>query len=235
MGTKAARWVLVPGTLCDGSVFDPLMAALDVPELQRLVLPQDLSNIEGWRTRLAGTVKPGDIVCGFSLGAIAVAHSADLLDEARALVLIALNPDADAPEKREGREGLRRAAKNGEIEHMFHAAAPALFARPTPALIEAVTRMAQAEARHIDAQTDLALSRPGALPALSRARLPVVFVTGADDKQAPPSLATEAALRTPRAALSVPHGLGHFCLLEDPACMATEIAKGLQELGVSSC
>jgi pimeloyl-ACP methyl ester carboxylesterase len=209
------------------------MHALGVDPARWVVLPQDLPDVESWRARLADLVQPGDIVCGFSLGAIAVAQCADLLDDAKTLVLIALNPHADAPEKREGRETLRAAAKAGTLAPLLRNAAPALLGQPTEMLIETVIAMGQAEAALIDAQTNLALSRPSALPALSAANVPVVLVTGADDTQAPPARMAQAAAICPIVATSAVPGLGHFCLLEDPAKVAQAILDGLDELGVS--
>lgn len=235
MAIDAPRWVLVPGTLCNGAVFHPLMQALGVAEARRVVLPQDLPDVAAWRARLVATVRPGDIVCGFSLGAIAVAHAADALPHAAALVLIALNPRPDPPDKRSGRDALRHAAQSGALKATFADAAPGLFARPTPALTTAVTRMAQAEASHIDAQTALALGRPGAIDPLQRAQVPALFVTGAEDRQAQPDLAREAAAAPAKAALRLVPGLGHFCLLEDPAAVAGAIREGLGNLGVPAC
>lgn len=234
-GFGGARWILLPGTLCTGAVFGPLMQALGVGARRQIVLPLDQPDVAAYRARLAETVQPGDVVCGFSLGAIAAAHAADVLTDAAALVLIALNPRPDAAEKRLGRETLRAAARAGTPGHVFATAAPALFAMPAPGLLDQVVAMALDEACNIDAQTTLAITRPGALPALRRCRAPVVLVTGTEDQQAPPDLALEAAQAAPRAALQLVPGLGHFGLLEDPAAMATGIRQGFETLGVSGC
>lgn len=235
MGINAARWVLLPGTLCSRAVFAPLMQALGVAPALQVVQPLDRPDVADYRACLVDTVKSGDVVCGFSLGAIAAAHAADLLTEASAIVLIALNPRADTPEKRPARAGLRAAAHAGKLDAVFAAAARGLFAQPTAELLSQITNMARAEAHNIDAQTTLALTRPGAATALRACQVPVLFVTGTDDRQAPPELAQEAAQMTPKFTLRLVPGLGHFCLLEDPATVAWAIRDGLDALGVRAC
>ncbi len=232
---SASRWILLPGTLCTADVFAPLMQALDRADEEHIVVPLDMPDISSYRKRLSQTVRKGDIVCGFSLGAIAVAHAADLLRDARALILIALNPRPDVAEKRPGREALRDAVYSDELAAALEAAAPTLFANPTSGLCAQIIDMAQQEARHIEAQTALALHRPGALSALRNCPAPVVFVTGEQDRQTPAELAHEAARATPRAALKIVPGLGHFGLLENPAVVAKAVCKGLEELGVIKC
>lgn len=235
MATKAPRWIMLPGTLCTGDVFAPLMQALGVDLTRQVVLALDESDASAYRARLVETMRPGDVVCGFSLGAIAVAHAANALGAAGALVLIALNARPDTPEKRPGRERLRAAVHTGSLPETLAAAAPGLFAQPTPALIDQVIAMARDEAINIDAQTTLAITRPGALPALRKCPVPVVLVTGAKDRQAPSDLAHEAAQATPEAALRLVPGLGHFCLLEDAPAVAAAIRDGLASLGVDAC
>jgi len=75
----------------------------------------------------------------------------------------------------------------------------------------------------ISAQTQLALSRPGALPALGSARAPVVTVTGQTDHMAPPRLGQTAANTAPRGTFAELAGLGHYALLEDPVACAQAV------------
>lgn len=230
-----ARWILLPGTLCTGAVFGPLMQALNVGAMRQVVLPLDQPDVLSYRVRLAETVQPGDVVCGYSLGAIAAAHAADLLANAAAVVLIALNPRPDVAEKRSGREILRAAAHAGTLGDVFATAASSLFAMPGTGLLDQVVVMAREEACNIDAQTTLAITRPGALSTLRNCRVPVILVTGTEDQQAPPELALEAAQTAPKATLQLVRGLGHFGLLEDPAAMAKAICEGFEILGVERC
>lgn len=233
--TFAQRWVLLPGTLCTPAVFAPLMQALGLDMARQITLHLDQPDVTTYRSRLAKTVRPGDVVCGFSLGAIAAAHAADVLPEAAIMVLIALNPYPDAAEKRPGREALRAAALSGALEDVFAVAAPRLFATPTPFLEQQVTEMARQVACHIDAQTALAISRPGVFPVLRQSRAPVILITGEVDQQTPPHLAQEAAQVAPKAVVQIVPRLGHFCLLEDPGAVAAAIRQGFERLGVEGC
>ena len=75
----------------------------------------------------------------------------------------------------------------------------------------------------IAAQTQVALTRPGALTALSRARLPVLALTGSEDRQTTPEAGHAAADAAPIGGFQLLPGLGHYALIEDPAACANAV------------
>ena len=234
VGTDARRrWVLLPGTLCTPDVFDPMLSALGVAPAQRAGVALDRPDVDDYRAELRATLRTGDIVCGFSLGAIVAAHCVADLSGAATLVLLGVNPLADAPEKRDGRLSLRDTVNAGQGADALRRDAPLLCARPDPAVVDRIVNMAAQAAPLIDAQTRLALGRPGALGALARADMPVLAVTGAQDCQAPPALAEQVAAAAPHAALRIVPDLGHFALLEGPVATAQAVRVGLALLGVA--
>lgn len=87
-----------------------------------------------------------------------------------------------------------------------------------------ILEMAEESGNRIEAQTQLALGRPGALGALSRVGWPVTLLTGDLDKQAPVALAQEAAKAAPHGRALLLPGLGHYALVEDPTACAAAIA-----------
>lgn len=226
MGTDPSDqrpWVLLPGTLCTGAVFDGLLDTLGVPIASRHIVDLQYPNVGDYADILADAGTPETIVCGFSLGAIAAAHLADRLDAAE-IVLFGLNPRADDPAKRCGRLELARdvAAIGGGAALVGRL--PPLAGRDPEQARAFVLSMADDAQHFVEAQTTLALDRPGALSALAGARCPVTLLTGTDDNQAPLSLAHEAASAAPNGRVVALEGLGHYALVEDPSYCARALS-----------
>ncbi len=216
-------WILVPGTLCTGKVFGGLLDALGVPLAARHVVDLCHPCVDDYLADLNRRSDPRAIVCGFSLGAIVAAHLADRVKAAEYL-LFGLNPHADDPAKREGRLDLARdVARTGGAAALAARLGP--LAGPDPAgARRLILAMAEDSANRILAQTHLALGRPGALGALSRAGSPVTLLTGDLDTHAPVPLAQAAAQATPQGRLVLLPGLGHYALVEDPVACAAAVA-----------
>lgn len=216
-------WLLLPGTLCNGAAFDGFLDALGVAPARRHVIPMRHPAVEDYRQELHSAARDA-VVCGFSLGAIVAAHHADRLDAAR-VILFALNPGPDDPAKADGRHALARAvATEGGAGAMTSRLPP--LAGPDPDAARAlILAMADATAHEIDAQTALAMSRPGALDALSRTRMPTFLLTGSEDSATPEALGQAAAATAPRGLYRQLPGLGHYALLEDPAACATAVIE----------
>lgn len=227
MGTEATDgrpWVLLPGTLCTGAVFDGLLDALGVPMNARRVIDLQHSQLEDYVADLTDAVEPTAIVCGFSLGAIVAAHLADRMDVSQ-IVLFGLNPHSDDPAKREGRLSLALdVATKGGAAALADRLPP--LAGPDAHRAQAlVLSMADEAQQWIEAQTAIALNRPGAFEALTRARCPVTMLTGTNDEQAPLSQAHEAAIAAPQGWVVPLDGLGHYALVEDPDACADALSN----------
>lgn len=218
---RSRDWILLPGTLCTGMVFDAFLNVLDVPSGRRRTVPLRHGTVEAYGDVLTPLSK-GAIVCGFSLGAIVAAHHADCLAAAR-IILFGLNPHADDPAKAEGRHELARdvAAMGGATA--MTSRLPGLHA-PDPAQARAaILAMADETAFDIEAQTHLALGRPGAMGALSRSLSPVLVLTGSEDLAAPPAQGKAAADIAPHGQFRLLAQLGHFALLEDAGICAEAV------------
>jgi len=231
----AARWWLLPGTLCTAEVFRPVLDTLGVPPQHCRPVRLDRPSVEDYAEELAA-VEQQDIVLGFSLGAIVAAHHVDRI-RARAVVLLAANPFADMPEKRAARlDQLAEVCSRG-ARPVMSALWPAMVgpaAGRNPAIGERIVAMAEATAAYLPAQTELALTRPGAEPMLATARAPVLFVTGSED-QAAPAERVERAARIGAHTLTLIEGVGHFLPLEAPVDCADAIAGFLEERRLGSC
>lgn len=223
---RGQRWVLLPGTLCTGAVFDPFLDALGVPVSDRHVVELRHPAIEDYLPQLATLGEARAVICGFSLGAIVAAHLADRLVAAECL-LFGLNQRADDPAKRQGRLDLA-----ADVGRLGGAAALDMrlgqLAGPDPDGTRLrILQEAAAAADGIAPQTRLALDRPGAAPALSRATMRVTCLTGTADGQAPLGLAREAAEAAPLGQVVALEGLGHYALVENPAACARAAAKAM--------
>lgn len=214
-------WLLLPGTLCTGAIFDGFLDALGVAHSARTYLTLDRPSIEDYRADVEGLAKD-TIVCGFSLGAIVAAHFADTMTADR-LILFGLNPYADDPAKAPLRHALSDdvAANGGAAALMTRL--PDVFGPDPDATRAAICQMADESAALVAAQTRLALSRPGALPALERSALPVLAVTGTRDQAAPVAQGRAAAHSAPKGQFCEMAGLGHFAVMENPDACATVV------------
>lgn len=222
-GLSARPWLLLPGTLCSGAVFDGLLDGLAVPRNTTEIISLDRPHVEDYADICAKS-GPDTVVCGFSLGAIVAAHWSDRVTAYR-LIFFGINPHADDPDKRQGRLDLARDVALSGGAAALRSRMPELHG-PTPdaARIKILSMADQTEPQ-IDAQTRLALNRPGALPALSRARAPVFSLNGSQDTAAPPDYGRAAANAAPSGLFNPLEGLGHFALLEDPMACAAMIAQ----------
>lgn len=217
-------WILLPGTLCSGAVFDGFLDGLDVPPSARHVVSMRHPKIEDFRAELQDLCTPDAVVCGFSLGALVAAHLADGLPAAEFL-LFALNPHADGPERRADRlKFAADVARQGGAAGLAPRLPPLAGPHPGQAR-DKILNMAEHSAALMPAQTELALHRPGALGSLARTGAPVRLFTGSEDTWTPIALARDAARAAPFARVTKLPGLGHYALVEDPAACCRALCE----------
>lgn len=226
MGIEPLRdrpWVLLPGTLCTGAVFRGLLDRIGVPEVRRSTILLNQPNVGAYAGALRD-VPVDAVVCGFSLGAILATHHADRLTCAR-LILFAVTPHADDPAKAEDRRAFARRVETMGGGAALAPALPVLNGPDPDGARVHLLDMADAAAPDIAAQTRLALTRPGALPALSRARMPVHVLTGAFDRHTPPEAGRAASSAAPSGRFRLLARLGHYALSESPGACADALAE----------
>ncbi|CTQ49488.1 alpha/beta fold hydrolase [Jannaschia donghaensis] len=214
----ARPWVLLPGTLCTGQVFDGMLDRLGVPSDRRRTLALRQPTVAAYASTLRD-VSEDAVICGFSLGAIVAAHHANRLRCAR-LILFAVTPHPDDPANAGGRRAF--AARVGSVGGAAAIAASlASLKGPDPAAARAlILDMADMAAGDIVAQTDLAIGRPGATMALAASRVPIWVLTGARDEQTPSEIGRAVADAAACGSFRALDGLGHYALLEDPQACA---------------
>ncbi|UWR38422.1 alpha/beta fold hydrolase [Sulfitobacter sp. W074] len=222
-GLAKRPWLLLPGTLCTSEIFSDFLDALAVPQSNRHAVVLDRPSVKDYAD-LCAKISQETVVCGFSLGAIVAAHLSSQM-AAHRVVLFGINPNADDPAKNQGRYDLARdvAALGGagamaSRAPVFHGANP----EHTRARVLA---MADETSNLIDAQTQIALTRPSVLPALSDTQYPVYVLTGELDNTTSPDKGRTAADAAPKGRFECLDGLGHFALLEDPEACARALIK----------
>lgn len=216
-------WVLLPGTLCTEAVFDGFLDVLGVPSQRRKTIPLRQGTVEAYADSVSKHAE-GAILCGFSLGAIVAAHLADRT-AARAVILFGLNPNADDPAKAAGRLAMAQDVMAVGGREALNSRLPSFSGADPEKARQVVLAMAETTSADIGAQTDLALSRPGALPALSRTQCPVLALTGSRDEMTPATLGQSAAAAAPAGLFRLLPGLGHYALIEDPDTCAQAVIE----------
>lgn len=229
--------LMLPGTLCDGRLFEPLDAGwagqAGAPERRVDFSLAHLAGGAGWRDALLAGLPDRFDVVGFSLGGLV---ALDLLRHApgrvRRLVLVASNPQA-ATLNHLARAQSQTAAWNtlgpeAVVEQM------AAQASPAGALTEAHLALLRAMARDTTtasflAQTQLNATRPDGLEVLAGWPGRLMLLCGERDPWCGPEVQASVLERRPDARLEVMPGAGHYLPLEQAAPAAAAITRFLFE------
>jgi pimeloyl-ACP methyl ester carboxylesterase len=218
--------VCLPGTLCDGRVFAPLLA-----QLGRGALCPDLAGSDTVAA-LAGHLLPGlparCILAGFSFGGIV---AFELLRRApervTGLVLLSTNARADTPEGQAARKRQAALARAEGAEAVIEADWPNPVGPASAGRMD-ILDLLRAMARSVGPdglarQGHAAATRLDSRPDLPRWTGPALVLHGAEDRPCPPCRGEEIAGLLPNARLRIVEGAGHFALLERPEALAEEI------------
>lgn len=225
--------VLLPGTLCDETLWSPMLAHGGAWAARARPLPLEGRSVAEAIERLSPRLPRRFAVAGFSLGAIvALALARQMPDRVAALCLIAGNgravPPGEIPARR---DALRLAGDLGLGHYVRTHLWPRYVA--DAALGDARMRehiVAMAERAGMDRyadQIEIAIHRSDSLPALPGLTQPALIVGGAQDAINPPAMQRELAAGIPGGRLlMVPHA-GHFVPLEAPGELAAAMTGWL--------
>jgi pimeloyl-ACP methyl ester carboxylesterase len=208
----SAPLVLLPGTLCDGRVFAPVLTRLDrrghVFALAGADTAHDMARL------ILDTAPDRMSLCGFSLGAIvALEIIARAPERVERLALIGCNPGVLAKSAAEARASMTQdeviSAETGAhlplLDDMSRATPPDTFAQ----------------------QTAITLSRADSLSRLHKIAVPTLVVCGGDDRVCPPEMSRAIVRSVPGSRLAIIAGAGHYVTLERPQAVADEFAAWL--------
>lgn len=234
--------LLLPGTLCDGEVFQPLIEALEPSSASWHVIVETLEGgdtVEAVATRILADAPPRFALLGFSLGGIVALSIAAMAPE-RLLGLALVDSNArDVPAQ--DRPGRHAEAEQGAADlerHIRQTLWPryvAASARDDEDLRDAIVDMAlRCGPAALMTQTAIGLSRPDSRPRLNDIKIPALVLAGAEDVLCPPQVQHDIALGLPLATLALIADAGHFALLEQPATVARHVMAWLERLGAPS-
>jgi pimeloyl-ACP methyl ester carboxylesterase/predicted ester cyclase len=232
--------VLLPGTLCDATLFAELLDRL-APRVATIGDMTGLSSVDALVSRLLDEAPARFALLGFSLGGIVALEVAARAPD-RVMGLALLGSNAHPIPKRE--HAARRASIKGigsTDAHVRETLWPSYVAssrlRDT-ALLERIAGMAAAcRAGELERQTEVALSRADSRPRLAALSVPVLVMGGEEDAINPPAIQCAMAEAIADATLVIVEDAGHFAPLEQPEACAAAVAAWLvrvDELAFSS-
>ena len=213
--------VLLPGLLCDASVFDAQVAAL-APHAE--VAVADFSREDSLQNmaRVALAFRDGPIVAvGHSMGARAALEMVRLApDRIEALCLM----DTGVHPKRDGEEAQRQALMDLAFAEGMGALAdrwlPPMVGEARaadPAFMASLKAMVmRASPEQHERQIRALVNRPDARPLLPTIRCPTLVMVGRQDRWSPLAQHEEIAALIPNAELVVIENSGHMAPVEEP-------------------
>jgi pimeloyl-ACP methyl ester carboxylesterase len=222
--------LLLPGTLCDDRVWQPMLDQLPARLSSRQVYTHVLQGQRSTRAMAAALLQaapPRFALMGFSLGGIvALEMAAQAPDRLAGLALVAANARPDPPENAANRRAaVAVAERDGIATHIKRDLWPLYVADSRlqdEALQRQVSDMAICLGTRVYAdQAEMALDRADSRPRLRDIDMPALIVSGADDKLVPADRQQELACGIRDAVWVALQGVGHMVPLE----AAEDLAK----------
>ena len=220
--------LLIPGLLCDQTVWQPLQAALSaeshVPDVST---KDDIRQIaEDCLNTYSGDLH----IAGHSLGgriASEIAHQAP--DRVKRLALLDTGMHPLAEGERDMREMVVQMAYDKGMGVLADVWLPGMVYRDTPELMYQLREMIMSKTpEQHERQIKSLINRPDAAQYFADIACPVLLMTGEHDKWSP-VYQQEAMLKLLKnGRLSVVPDVGHFSLLEDADAVSAQIVKFLE-------
>lgn len=220
--------LLIPGLLSDARVFLPQIVHLGAAHPIHIALPTGGDSVEQMAEAILASAPPTFAVIGHGLGGDV---ALDILrrenGRATRAVLISTDPLAEPPATAAAREARMVAAKAGRLKEVVGQEYPDACLAPSEwkAEIAALLRdMALTLGEGAFLRQSRALQRrPDQQKTLRRAKMPLLFLAGAEDTLVPVRRQDFAAQLAPYGSLQVIAGAGHLPTLEQPEAVTAAI------------
>jgi pimeloyl-ACP methyl ester carboxylesterase len=226
--------VLLPGLLCDGTLWRSQIAALgEIAECWVADLAQD-DSLAAMARRLLAAAAPRFALAGLSMGgycAFEVMRQAP--ERVERLALLDTGARADTPEQTSRRRGLIELAEKGEFKGVTPRLLP-LFLHPDRLKDEALVGEVSAMAARVgkDAflrQQKAIMGRIDSRPSLARIACPTLVLCGRQDALTPLALHEEMVSLIRGARLDVIDHCGHLSTMERPEAVTAELRQWLTD------
>lgn len=235
----ATPLILIPGLMCDGAVWQPMLPALANHSVCQIVDHGEANNITRMAQQVLDAAPPRFALAGHSMGGrVALEVVRQAAHRVAALALLDTGYKArpagvagdDEATKRYGllsiarKQGVRAMARQW-VQGMVE---PARLG--DAALIEAIVSMFERQSADIfERQIAALLARPDATPVLAGVNVPTLVLCGRSDTWSPLSQHEEMVALMPRhAELQVVEQAGHMSTMEQPDAVAQALIAWLR-------
>lgn len=226
--------VLLPGLLCDATVWQPQIARFG--KTREVIVPDygNAPSIGAMATAALAQAKPRFALMGHSMGArVAMEIMRIAPERVTRLALLDTGTHPVAPGEEEKRMALLALGQREGMGSLVDAWLPPMVAparRGDQALFAPLRAMAMAPGlAGFERQIYALLGRPDAAPILPTINCPTLIGVGAEDLWSPPSRHIEMASRIADATLEIFPDSGHMSPVEAPDAVNAAIAAWLED------
>lgn len=232
--------VLIPGLMCDGAVWEPLLPALTPYASCQVIDHGHANSITVMAQQVLDAAPPRFALAGHSMGG-RVALEVLRLAPQRVMRLALLDTGYKA--RTSGPAGEEETCKRQELLELARTQGVRAMARRWvqgmvhPArlgdttFIDTIVSMFERKTADIfENQIQALLARPDATPVLASARMPTLVLCGREDSWAPVSQHEEIAAQVPgKVLLRVVENAGHMSTMEQPGAVAHAMLEWLHQ------
>ncbi len=236
---NAPALILVPGLLCDETVWAAQLPALRARTVVQIAEPELRNSLESMAEAIIHNAPPRFAIAGHSMGGrVALEVIRRVPERIAGLALLDTGchalPEGEAgANERRGRmlllelarsQGMRVMATQW-LQGMLH---PARLG--DAALVNAIIDMiCRRTTTHHAAQIEALLMRPEAGPLLSTIRCPTLVLCGREDRWSAVPQHQEMAALIPDSKLHIVADCGHMCTMERPEAVSLKLCEWLAE------
>jgi len=231
--------ILVPGLMCDHTVWDPLLPALSASRTCTVVDHAEANSLEQMAVQLLSVAPPKFLLAGHSMGARVVLEVLRLVPERVGGVALL---DTGYLPKATGAAGEEEVRKRFNLLHVAQTQGVRAMAREwvqgmvhpdrlrEPALIDPILAMFDRKSADIFAkQIEALIHRPDGTDVLQSIQVPALVLCGQQDTWSPPAQHAAMQQLIPHAKLVVVDGAGHMAPMEKPHEVANAMLAWLSE------
>ena len=236
---SALPLILVPGLMCDHTVWEPLFPQINASRVCTVVDHGDANSLEQMAIQLLRDAPPKFLLAGHSMGARVVLEVLRLVPERVGGVALL---DTGYLPKSSGLAGEEEVRKRFNLLHMAQEKGVRVMAREwvqgmvhperlaDQALIERILDMFERKNADIFArQIEALIHRPDGTDVLKSIQVPTLILCGRQDTWSPPSQHEAMQQLTPHATLAVVEAAGHMAPMERPREVADAMLHWLSQ------